>query len=241
MDPEILANTPALAPPPGVVPNFVNPQSRADQTRIVICVTLPIMVILLALRIYTRLRKTRAFGADDCMLLNLTSSMSVISFCGVVLSILGNPLGPHQWDIPVIDITEKFVKVRTSLVVICLYAICATLVKCTLLVLYLRIFRPSRRAQIMIWAGIVVIIVFYVCCIIVNTALCVPHSGDGGWLSAKSQSRCSQPELNLSVTQGVFSAVSDFYVLCIPLQLVLGLRLPKMRKIGVSSIFLTGL
>jgi hypothetical protein len=93
----------------------------------------------------------------------------------------------------------------------------------------------------MIWGGIVVIVVFYVCCIIVNTVLCVPHSGDGGWLSEKSQARCSQPELNLSVTQGVFSAVSDFYVLCIPLQMVWGLRLPKTRKIGVSSIFLTGL
>ena len=124
---------------------------------------------------------------------------------------------------------------------ICLYPVCAILVKCTLLILYLRIFRPSQRAQIMIWGGVAVIVVFYVCCIIVNTVLCVPHSGDGGWLSEKSQARCSQPELNLSVTQGVFSAVSDFYVLCIPLQMVWGLRLPKMRKVGVSSIFLTGL
>lgn len=165
--------------------------------------------------------------------------MSVIAFCGVALSILGNPLGPHQWNVPLIDITDRFL--RVSLTVICLYPVCAILVKCTLLILYLRIFRPSQRAQIMIWGGVAVIVVFYVCCIIVNTVLCVPHSGDGGWLSEKSEARCSQPELNLSVTQGVFSAVSDFYVLCIPLQMVWGLRLPKMRKVGVSSIFLTGL
>jgi len=64
--PEMLAQLPALQPPPGVVPNFVNPQSIAHQTRTAIYVTLPLMLLFLVLRLYTRLRILRAVGADDC-------------------------------------------------------------------------------------------------------------------------------------------------------------------------------
>lgn len=60
-----LSNVPALAPPPGVVPNFVNPESLAPLCRIVIALTLPLMVVFLALRMYVRLRISRAMGADD--------------------------------------------------------------------------------------------------------------------------------------------------------------------------------
>lgn len=60
-----LSNVPALAPPPGVVPNFVNPESLAPLCLIVIAFTLPLMVLFLALRLYVRLRISSATGADD--------------------------------------------------------------------------------------------------------------------------------------------------------------------------------
>ncbi|KAF2197035.1 hypothetical protein GQ43DRAFT_497190 [Delitschia confertaspora ATCC 74209] len=244
---------PALQPPNGIVPNFVNPPSQANQPRIAIYVSMPIMVFVLALRIYTRLRVTRALGADDYLC--IVSAISVCAFCGIVLSMLGHPLGLHQWDVPLIKITETFSKVycsstrfparclytQRSFTGICMYAVSAIWVKSTLLVLYLRIFRPSRRANIMIWLGLVTIAVFYLCCIVVNAVQCVPRRGEvGGWLSPTALARCSQPELDLSVAQGVFSAVSDLYVLSIPMHLVFALRLALLRKIGVSALFFTG-
>lgn len=59
-----LSKIPAVAPPPGVVPNFVNPPSQAYIPKIVIYVTLPLMVIFLGMRLYTRLKKTK-LGVDD--------------------------------------------------------------------------------------------------------------------------------------------------------------------------------
>jgi hypothetical protein len=65
-DPAVLAQLPSLQPPPGVQPNFINPESIAHQTRDATYVALPLMLSFLTLRVYTRLRITHSFGADDC-------------------------------------------------------------------------------------------------------------------------------------------------------------------------------
>lgn len=66
LDPAMLAQLPALQPPPGIQPNFVNPEAIATQTRAATYVALPLMLLFLTLRMYTRLRVTRVVGADDC-------------------------------------------------------------------------------------------------------------------------------------------------------------------------------
>jgi hypothetical protein len=65
--PEIRASIPAMQPPPGVTPNFVNPPSRAGSGYAVNAVFLPITIGLVTLRCYCRLRITRNWGIDDCM------------------------------------------------------------------------------------------------------------------------------------------------------------------------------
>ena len=69
----------------------------------------------------------------------------------------------------------------------------------------------------------------------------LPHRGDGGWGSAAELARMGNPSRVIDFTQGVFSVVSDFYVITIPIIIVLRLNMPKNRKIGVGCIFLVGL
>lgn len=68
-----LSIVPAGTPPPGVVPNFIDPPSIAWLGRLSVYIALPLMIILLALRLYVRLRVTCAAGADDCMPKNTKS------------------------------------------------------------------------------------------------------------------------------------------------------------------------
>lgn len=63
-----LCQIPVVSPPPGVVPNFVDPPSFAYLPRIFIYICLPIMIIFLVLRLYTRFFITRNPGWDDCKL-----------------------------------------------------------------------------------------------------------------------------------------------------------------------------
>lgn len=66
LDPSVLLHMPVTAPPPGVTSNFIDPVSQAGQTQTTIYVALPVMLILLSLRIYTRARIFRAVQFDDC-------------------------------------------------------------------------------------------------------------------------------------------------------------------------------
>jgi len=59
-------NTLSLSiPPEGVIPNFINPVSMAFITRDVIYAFVPVMVLFLALRIFSRVIIKHSFGFDD--------------------------------------------------------------------------------------------------------------------------------------------------------------------------------
>lgn len=61
-----LSQIPAAPPPPGVIPNFIDPPSQANLPRIFTYVTLPPMILFLAMRMYVRIFVTRKIGLDDC-------------------------------------------------------------------------------------------------------------------------------------------------------------------------------
>ncbi|KAK5631974.1 hypothetical protein RRF57_007688 [Xylaria bambusicola] len=71
--------TPARPPPPGVIPNFTNPPSLSWMGRVAVYITLPVMIVILALRVYTRTRIVKQFGIDDCMMLYTTSSIGLLA------------------------------------------------------------------------------------------------------------------------------------------------------------------
>lgn len=59
-------NVPAMAPPPGVIPNFKNPESKAYESITTTAVCVSLMMPFFALRIYSRVFVTRSLGWDDC-------------------------------------------------------------------------------------------------------------------------------------------------------------------------------
>lgn len=66
-----LSHIPAASPPPGVIPNFIDPPSQANMPRIFTYVTLPPMILFLALRIYARAVIMHKIGLDDCELFRI--------------------------------------------------------------------------------------------------------------------------------------------------------------------------
>lgn len=114
-------------------------------------------------------------------------------------------------------------------------------VKSSLLLLCFRLFRPAAGIRIPIWLGIIVITALYTACNILTLVFCIPRSGEGGWGSIKYNERCGTQYLKVTTLQGVFSAATDFYVLFIPINTVLGLKLSLKKRAGVASVFLGGL
>lgn len=67
---------PAMPPPDGQKSNFINPTYQGDKFLIVNCVFLPLAVIALVVRIWTRIFIVRNFRSDDCMFSFLSTSTS---------------------------------------------------------------------------------------------------------------------------------------------------------------------
>lgn len=63
MDP----TAPALPPPLGVQSNFENPESQSHITVIPCAVIVGIMIILVFIRMYTKVYILKSLGWDDCM------------------------------------------------------------------------------------------------------------------------------------------------------------------------------
>ncbi|KAI1274071.1 hypothetical protein F5Y07DRAFT_224218 [Xylaria sp. FL0933] len=238
-----LEQIPALPPPPGVQSDFDHPETREELAKIVAGLTYALMLVFLTLRIYARIRVKNCLGVDDY--LSLAAGASITAFTGLSFSLFGNPLGPHQWDVPLSRFNANFLGRTLSSIV--LFSLSSLFVKTALLSLYLRVFAPNRVARMLIWIGVATIAAFYTVSIIINICFCVPLSMTTlvpdmeEWDRKLEASNCSQPVYNLNAAVGLFGVVSDLYVLIIPVTIVYSLRIPRSRKFGIMGIFLTGL
>lgn len=57
---------PAATPPNGTTSNFVNPPSVGNRQTITNIITLIIMIVVVLLRLYTRIFIVKSVGYDDC-------------------------------------------------------------------------------------------------------------------------------------------------------------------------------
>ena len=62
-----IQNEPALRPPLGVLPNFVNPPSFHASVDALEGVFVSFMLVAVAIRVYVRMKITKLWGWDDCM------------------------------------------------------------------------------------------------------------------------------------------------------------------------------
>lgn len=226
-----------MPPPPGVVPNFVDPPSRGPLIRAGMCSIVPIMVVFVILRIYTRARLTRSLGSDDYLC--LLSAATIVANTGVLLSFIDKPEGRHGWDIPLGEILTNHYWIEATFAVLFLYTLGNMFVKLTLLSLYLRIFKPAVWARFAIWLGIVITTLFYIATFIGYLGLCV-RINVPIWESMENV-YCANNVLMISKAQGWYTLISDVYILALPLWLVWRLKLNIRRKLGVMAVFMVGL
>jgi hypothetical protein len=66
LTPQQLQNFPALPPPPGVQPNFVNSPSHEPTITVLDAVSFSLVLVAVGVRIFVRARITKIWGWDDC-------------------------------------------------------------------------------------------------------------------------------------------------------------------------------
>lgn len=111
--------------------------------------------------------------------------------------------------------------------------------KLSLFILYLHVFAPSRRIRDLIYVGIASIFIVYTGTAVAYGVLCIPRPGSS-WFVAVLSPGCTTQGIKLAYVVGSFGVVSDFYLFCLPIPVVLRLQMPRKKKIAVCAIFMTG-
>ncbi|CAD6576229.1 MAG: hypothetical protein ASARMPREDX12_007798 [Alectoria sarmentosa] len=160
-----------------------------------------------------------------------------IGFAATALSTLGDGVGPHQWNVPFTAFTPSLL--RRFVVLDVLYSPTILMAKLSLLLLYLQIFRPNVRLRYCIYLSMGFLSLFYCATFIAYAVLSIPKPGQSQLAAILSVDTAK--DIPLGITQGAVSVASDFYIFCLPIPVVWKLQLPPRKKVGVLSIFMTGL
>ncbi|KAI0160210.1 hypothetical protein GGR57DRAFT_499624 [Xylariaceae sp. FL1272] len=233
-----LINVPAAQPPDGEVSNLIDPESRSWKVRVTMGTSLGPAIILTLLRIYARIGLSRAMGIDDWFC--VFALLAAITFNGLVLSFLdvpgGGAIGPHIWDV---SLAAELRYMYPSIAESVLSRLANTLIKISLLTLYLRIF-PIPRIRWMAYSGLVAVSSFFLAILIATLTVCVPRGTKTGLDAYITSAYCSETVGQIVTAGAIFSVISDVYILLIPIHLLPTLKLSRRRKIAVSSVFLLG-
>ncbi len=122
-----------------------------------------------------------------------------------------------------------------------IYSITVFFIKLSILLQYLRIFVPSRKANMAMFIAIQVVIwsnfLFYLLDVAFFIGLCKPR--EKIWQPWLPDGHCFSSDV-WNMASGAFNAVSDITILILPMPCLWRLQIPFKKKLVTIGIFATG-
>lgn len=109
--------------------------------------------------------------------------------------------------------------------------------KASILLLYRRIFSVSKWLRTSVYIGLPFMALFYTAMICTGIASVVQCVG----IAAGSLQFCDDIGGPVQLVHSAFNVATDFWILALPMPLVLKLQLPRARKVGLFAVFSAGL
>ncbi|PYI00525.1 hypothetical protein BO78DRAFT_438518 [Aspergillus sclerotiicarbonarius CBS 121057] len=222
---------PAVAPPPGLTSNFVDPPHCGTKFIVVNCVFLPLAVLALGVRTWTRLFVVRSVSWDDYLMILAVILSAVLS--AVTLDMLNYGLGRHMWDVPLDDLTPKFMKLNVVAAII--YCVGTGFTKVSVLVFYLRIF-PSRGFHLAVWTIVFIAVGYNVASVLANVFSCTPIAG--AW-DLKVKATCMNRPVFYFANAGL-GIFTDFATVLVPIPWLRRLQMPLRQNIAIGFMLAMG-
>ncbi|MCJ1272213.1 hypothetical protein MMC22_012121 [Lobaria immixta] len=218
-----------MPPPPGVTPNFENPESVSGQAHLVFVMCLVFSTMFVMLRMFTRLILFKTHGWEDLKL-------GLVAILATDFVAFNHGAGRHQWDVPYQKM-KAFAQCMDASEILNSPAIC--FVKVAILLQYKRIFVPLKDGAT--YYSILAIIwlngLYYAVNLFVGVFTCIPRRKI---FESEIPGRCHH-SVTWFVASGLINVVSDFAILILPIFCISMLQMPLKRKIGTSVVFAIGL
>ncbi|RDA83812.1 hypothetical protein CP532_4618 [Ophiocordyceps camponoti-leonardi (nom. inval.)] len=227
MDPN---TTPALMPPPGVVPGPLNQPNGQPLLVGTATACLSLTTICTAVRLYTKHVLLKQLNIED-----LFALLGFAAFNGVLLSNGDTGHGQHQWNVSVTNARRVALLANISEI---LYAPTMFAAKAAVLLSLKRIFTGARRNYVH-WAFVILIALnglFYLSILLAFVFACVPRAKIENPRLAGS---CISTH-GLILATSASNILSDVSILFLPLIVVWSLQTPLKRKMTAGAVFATG-
>ncbi|KAK9417635.1 hypothetical protein SUNI508_01392 [Seiridium unicorne] len=223
----------AMAPPDGVTPNNENPYEATSLIAIT-GVFLPLSVITMVIRLYTRAIISGKVAFDD-ILMAIAMVLNIV-MVALVLDMLNYGLGKHMWDVPLQpDLYPRWM-IR-NVVAAMIFCAATGLAKGSILLFYLRIF-PSKMMKIVIWTVFGFTLSYSLASFLVNIFSCNPVAGS--WRLEDSLVAVCINRPAFYFAQAGLGIATDIATVVVPLPALKSLQLRTKQKIGVAFILTMG-
>ncbi|XPS91107.1 hypothetical protein M3J09_000530 [Ascochyta lentis] len=223
----------AMPPPPGVVPNFDDPESIAHRVIIVsvlgAVITLPICVV----RLYTKQQILRNFGWDDYSI--MLATIFALGFSVYVGYQTTNCLDIHIWDCPA-DRFYALMKIGDIAGPV-LSNLATIFTKVSLGLFYLRVSPFKTSFRLAVYAVMFVSIVNGTLNALGFAWVCQPI--EKYWDFSIATGKCINLNQYFLATAAI-NAATDLVLLVLPVFILHKLQLPLRRKIGAALLLMTG-
>ncbi|KAM0802371.1 hypothetical protein BDR22DRAFT_887605 [Usnea florida] len=223
---------PAGIPPPGVIPNFINPPTLVPTIIAFSVVMITWTLSFVLIRLYANFHAPRGLGIDDYSCIIAT----VLAFGYTALQILSDRYARHGYDLPLAWLDDRYIKVSYSVSVTAGPAL--FFAKSTILLLYLRVFSVSRPMRYGIWSGLAFALFIYWSGVLFGTLWCAPR---GGEKDLKDITQKCEKDILFGLIQGVLGVVLDLYIFLLPIPTILGLQMSLRRRLSILSVFGTAI
>ncbi|KAK6592039.1 integral membrane protein [Botrytis cinerea] len=161
---------------------------------VVICVFVPLAIIAVSVRTFTRSRIVRIFAADD---------------------LLDYGLGKHLYDVPLDDLYPNFLKINVIAAI--LFCAATGMAKTSILLFYRRIF-PSRKFHCAIWGLVAFTVCYSSASVLANVFSCRPISASWDIKYAGTAECINRPVFYFA--QAGLGIATDFATVIAPLPMI---------------------
>ena len=126
---------------------------------------------------------------------------------------------------------------KDSLANLVLWLATAAATKASLLLLYYRLFFPSRRFRLAIYIASIAVFSQWFSVTLVTVFQCRPVAAF--WNKTIPGAECVNIS-HFTVASGIMNLLTDILILCLPIRMVWGLNTTNTQKITLTGIFLLG-
>ncbi|KAL8676402.1 MAG: hypothetical protein Q9186_007076 [Xanthomendoza sp. 1 TL-2023] len=164
-------------------------------------------------------------------------NLGLVAF-GTVLAVADqHGSGKHIWDISGRDLM-MYNKLTNAIILT--YTLVIILTKVSILILYLRLFTPTRSIRniihITLWANVL----FYISAFFVAIFICNPRDAFWNPYIRVENVKCLDSAA-AKIVSAVFNVVSDCTILVLPISTVWMLQMQRKKKFWTIAIFASGL